>query len=309
MNKAIRAALGRAALGALSALCAVSANSALAETAPQVLAVLALPGAVLLDGNLKEWGGDGWIKVPLKPSLDKSERAKYGLEAESQNHTGAITVLLKAGVAQGRFFLAARWPDDNPDTDYKGWEWNGSKYAEGKKRDDMFAVRFHLDGDYDRSMLSGKNYRADVWLWSAGRTNPSGYAEDMMHVISGKLIENAAEYETVDSGTVYIKKSRDAGNPLYKPTRAPKAKQADQLASFEALANASGSVADVAAKAVWKDGYWNIEFGRKLDTGNPDDAVFKAGKKLLGQIAVFNHSSDEHKSISEALWFDFSAVK
>lgn len=293
---------------AVAALCSVWGGAVLADAPPQPLPVLALPAAALVDGDLKEWGKEGWIKIPIKPALEKNERAKYGLEGEGRNYTGSIAVMLKIGVAQGRLFMAARWPDDRPDTDYKGWEWSGSKYVEGKKRDDMFAVRFHLDGDYDRSMLSGKNYRADVWLWSASRSNPSGHMEDMMHNISGKPIENAAEYETLDSGTVYIKKSRDAGNPMYKSTRPPKAMEADKLPSFE-LAAASGSVADVAAKGVWKDGYWNIEFARNLDTGNPDDAAFKPGKKLLGQIAVFNHSSDENKSISEPLWFDFSAIK
>jgi hypothetical protein len=293
----------------LAFVCSLSGSAALAETLPQLVPVLTLPAAAAIDGDLREWGKDGWIKIPIKPALEKSERAKYGLEGESRNYTGSITVMLKAGVAQGRFFLALRWPDDNPDTDYKGWEWSGSKYVEGKKRDDMFAVRFHLDGDYDRSMLSGKSYRADVWLWSAARTNPGGYAEDMMHVISAKPIENAAEYETAEYGTLYIKKNRDTGNPMYKTTRPPKTKEAERLPSFELAAGASGSVADVAAKGVWKEGYWNLEFARKLDTGNADDAVFKPGKKLLGQIAVFNHSSDEHKSVSEPLLFDFSAIK
>jgi hypothetical protein len=293
----------------VAVVCSLSAGVALAEAPPQVLPVLALPAAATVDGDLKEWGKDGWIKIAIKPALEKSDRAKYGLEGESRNYTGSITVMLKAGSAQGRLFLAVRWPDDSPDADYKGWEWTGTKYAEGKKRDDMFAVRFHLDGDYDRSMLAGKNYRADVWLWSAARTNPGGYAEDMVHVISGKPIENAAEYETVDSGTLYIKKNRDAGNPMYKATRPPKAKEAERLASFELLNGASGSIADVTAKGVWKDGYWNLEFARKLDTGNADDAIFKPGKKILGQIAVFNHSSDEHKSISEPLLFDFSPIK
>jgi hypothetical protein len=47
---------------------------------------------------------------------------------------------------------------------------------------------------------------------------------------------------------------------------------------------------------------------RALLTGNADDAGFKPGQKLLGQIAVFNRSSDEHKSISEPLLFDFGAI-
>jgi len=290
-------------------LCSLWGSAVLADAPPQVVPVLALPAAAAVDGDLKEWGKDGWIKIQIKPAVEKNERAKYGLEGESLNFTGSIAVMLKAGVAQGRFYMAVRWPDDSPNTDYKGWEWSGAKYSEGKKRDDMFAVRFHLDGDYDRSMLSGKTYRADVWLWSAGRSNPSGLAEDMLHIISGKPIENAAEYETVDSGTVYIKKNRDAGNPMYKITRPPKTKEAEKLPSFELVTSPSGSIADVAAKGVWKEGYWNLEFARKLDTGNPDDVGFKPGKKLLGQIAVFNHSSDEHKSISEPLLFDFSAIK
>lgn len=295
--------------GVLAALCLSWGCAVAADAPPQGVPVLVLPAAAVVDGDLKEWGKDGWIKVPIKPTLEKSERAKYGLEGEGRNFTGSIEVMLKAGVAQGRFFIAVRWPDDKPDTDYKGWEWSGTKYVEGKKRDDMFAVRFHLNGDYDRSMLSGKNYRADVWLWSAARSNPAGYAEDMMHIISGKSIENAAEYETVDSGTVYIKKNRDAGNPMYKTTRPPKVKEDEKLPSFELATNASGSIADVAAKGVWKEGYWHLEFARKLETGNPDDAGFKPGKKLLGQIAVFNHSADENKSISEPLLFDFSAIK
>jgi hypothetical protein len=46
-----------------------------------------------------------------------------------------------------------------------------------------------------------------------------------------------------------------------------------------------------------------------LNTGNADDVVFVAGQKLLGQIAVFNQGYSEHKSVSEPLLFDFSAVK
>jgi len=65
----------------------------------------------------------------------------------------------------------------------------------------------------------------------------------------------------------------------------------------------------VAAKGEWSSGHWHVEFGRAMNTAHPDDAVFKTGLKLLGQIAVFNQGYSEHKSISEPLLFDFSAVK
>lgn len=276
---------------------------------PPTLAVTSIKDAPVIDGKLGEWGREAWSKFKLTPALTRQDRQKFGLEGEDRNQTGNIVVEVKAVIAQGRLFVAARWPDDAADIEYKGWEWAGSRYAEGKRSDDMFALRFHLDGDFDRSMLSGKTYRADVWLWSAARTNPAGLAEDWSHLLSGKMIENAAEYEINGIGTVYIKKLRDAGNPIYRAVRAPKEKAADRLPSFEMTGSGSGSIADVAARGVWAGGHWNLELARKLDTGHADDAVFKPGQKLLAQIAVFNRGSDEHKSVSEPFLLEFPAAR
>lgn len=285
-----------------------SAGTALAA-APLVVPVVPLAEAPVVDGSVAEWGGSGWLAVPVSPAVAPDERAKYGLEGEDRNATGKLSVQLKAGVAGGRFFLAVRWADDAADTEYKGWEWSGTKYTEAKRREDMFAVRFHKDGDFDRSMLSGKTYSADLWLWSAARTNPAGLAEDWWHVLSSKPIDDAAEYEVKGVGTVYIRKHRDAGNPIYRAVRAPKEKGAERLPSFELTGSASGSVVDVAAKGRWRAGQWQLEMARRLDTGNADDTAFAPGRKILGQIAVFNRGSDEHKSVSEPLLFDFSALR
>lgn len=290
-------------------LMALTGVSVMAAEPPQAVPVAMLAEAPVVDGNLTEWGSAGWIKLPIKPSVAAADRVKLGLEAEDKNVTGSLTLQLKAGVFQDRVFLAARWPDDTADLGYKGWDWNGAKYVESGKREDMFAVRFNMEGDFDRSMLSGKTYKVDLWLWSAARTNPAGLAEDWMHLISTKVIEDAAEYEVTGVGTVYIKKIRDSGNPLFRTLRPPKEKGAAHVPSFEMLANASGSVADVSAKGVWKAGYWNLEFSRKLNTGNADDLSFRLGLKVLGQIAVFNRGSSENKSISEPLLFDFTGAK
>lgn len=276
---------------------------------PQLIPVLPLASAPTIDGSLAEWGSSGWIKVPITPAVARDDRAKLGLAGEDSNFTGTSLVQMKAGVSQGRLYLAARWPDDAPNTEYKGWDLRGDRYVESKKREDMFAVRFHLDGEYDRSMLSGKTYRVDVWLWSAARTDPLGLAEDMLHSISGRPIEDAAEYAVKDRGTLYIKKQRDAGVPLYQAVRAPKEPAAEHLSGIRLNSNASGSIADVKAKGLWKGGFWTLELSRQLDTGNADDVRFKPGQKILGQIAVFNRSADEHKSISEPLLFDFSQIR
>jgi hypothetical protein len=88
----------------------------------------------------------------------------------------------------------------------------------------------------------------------------------------------------------------------------PKENKGEIIQSFE-ITPSSGSAADVAAKGRWKAGHWQLEFSRALNTGNADDVVFKPGQKILGQIAVFNQGYAEHKSVSEPLLFDFSAIK
>lgn len=277
--------------------------------APQVVPVVALAQAPKIDGNLAEWGADGWVKVPVKPSLDKADRSKFGMSPDDdKNQTGSLTALIKVGVNGGKVYFALKYPDSAADTSYLLWEWRGDKYAQGKQRDDMLALRFQMTGDFDRSMLSTKDYTADVWQWSAGRTNPVGVAEDQMHHMTTATLENAAEYSMPDGKTIYIKKQRDAGAPVFKTLPRPKENKGEKMPSFE-VGTPSGSSADVAAKGDWSAGNWQVEFGRALNTGHADDAVFKPGQKLLGQIAVFNKGFSEHKSVSEPLLFDFSAVK
>jgi ethylbenzene dehydrogenase len=276
---------------------------------PQVVPVANLAGAPKVDGDLADWGSGGWQQVPIKPALDKADRAKYGLDpAEDRNVTGSLTVQVKAGVAQGRLFLAVRYPDDREDRDYRGWEWRGDRYTEGKRLDDMASVRFHMGGDYDRTMLSAKEYQVDVWLWSAGRSDRSGVADDFQHSISTRMIEDAAEYNLPGGQTVYIKKVRDAGTPSTKAVPRPKENKGERVPSLE-IQKPGGSAADVAARGVWKAGFWHLEFARALNTGNGDDLAFKPGQKVTAQLAVFNRANAENKSVSEPLLLDFSAVK
>jgi hypothetical protein len=279
---------------------------AMAQT-PAVIAVRPVAQAPKIDGNLAEWGKDGWARISVKPALDDAERSRFGF-GRADDQTGSLIVEVKAAVHAGRFYVALKYPDAAADVEHRLWQWRGDKYADNKQREDMLALRFHISGDFDRSMLSTKAYTVDVWLWSAARTNPGGIAEDLSHHISTAMQENAAEHVMPDGKTIYIKKSRDAGNPPYKLLPRPKEFKGDKLPSFES-ATASGSSADVAAKGEWKSGHWQLEFGRALDTGHADDVIFAPGKKVLGQIAVFNRGYAEQKSVSEPLLFDFSAIR
>jgi hypothetical protein len=263
---------------------------------PQQLDVAPLDFSPQTDGELNEWQALEPYLITIRPAI----------ENDKLNRTGTIDVKLWVGVRDAAIHVAVQWPDDAPDTDYRPWRWRGKKYKRSKTRDDMFALRFALAGEYNRSMIADANYAVDVWVWSAGRSNAVGTASDHKHTISLKMIEDVAEYETESGKTVYIDRDRDEGNRGFATQKPGKAKIATRLPSIKISGDPSGSVADVAASGVWKDGFWMLEMQRLLDTGHDDDVRLFPGQEILGQIAVFNKSGDEHKSVSEPLLFRFS---
>lgn len=284
----------------LKSILPVAATLSLGLTAPaclsaETVAVSALSTAPVVDGDLSDWG-DGWRKFRINPAMD----------GDDKNRTGTLDVELQVGIAGEELFVAARWPDDKADTTYKPWEWKRNKYQRGKDRDDMFAMRFDMAGDFDSCMLADADYDVDVWLWSAGRSNLRNYATDMWHRITLNRLENAAEYKTPGGATVYIQKSADDGLAGFENTRPERNKfQQDRLPGIELTDGPSGSIGDVTARGEWKDGYWQLELKRRLETGHSDDIAFKPGSKIKGQIGIFNQGYAEHKSVSGVLEFDF----
>jgi hypothetical protein len=140
------------------------ATSATLAEETQTIPVGVLAAAPTVDGELGEWAKGDWSTVPVKPAVDD----------DKDNRTGELEVQLKSAVVGDKIYFAARWPDADASLDYRPWRWMGKKYRRGKQRDDMFAMRFHLDGDYNRCMIAETTYRVDVWLWSAGRSNETG---------------------------------------------------------------------------------------------------------------------------------------
>ena len=248
------------------------------------------------DGVLSEWQAQKPYNVKITPAI----------KDDDENETGTLEVEFWIGVSNGIIHVAARWPDDNADTDFRPWEWRGGKYRRSKKRDDMFALRFAKSGEYNRSMIADANYEADVWVWSAGRSNLVGKASDQIHRITLKITENAAEYETESGKTVYIDRNTDAGSVGYDTKKVGKVKTESRLPSIDISGDASGSAADVSARGIWADGFWSLEMQRALDTGHSDDVKLSAAQEILGQIAVFNKNGSQHKSVSELLLFKFA---
>ncbi|MBF0379732.1 MAG: hypothetical protein HQL69_01865 [Magnetococcales bacterium] len=260
-----------------------------------------LSAAPVVDGSFDDWPQQKsqWSLIPVKPALPNDDK----------NRTGELEVELIGGVFKDKIYFAVSWPDSFADVDYRPWKWRGKKYKRTRKRDDMFALRFDLGGDYDSCMLpeKPKTYSVDIWLWSAGRSNLAGVAEDKSQLISSEFIENAAEYTSSVGGMVYIKKKSDPGDPVYKVSR-PKRKKfkGKILSGVDLKGEGSGGLVDVSAKGIWKDGRWFVEFSRKLNTDSSDDVIFPSKGNVIGAIAVFNKGWAEHKSVSGDLRFVFS---
>ncbi|MBF0610674.1 MAG: hypothetical protein G8345_07510 [Magnetococcales bacterium] len=285
------------ALTALTAMLVAPVAVFAAETTIKV-PVNKLAAPPVVDGKADEWGKEGWQKVLVKPALEHDE----------QNNTGELEVSVKTGVAGDRFFMVASWPDEGEDRTYKTWKWSGNKYKRGKERDDMLAIRFHMDGEYDKCMLAPNTYRVDVWVWSAGRSDLAGFAEDFVHLISTKPLEESAEYTLPGTNTmVYIQKPRDEGNPMYEYTQ-PTSKEGEDYPGVKLTNAGSGSLMDVTAKGVWANGKWTVELSRKLDTGHKDDVSFLPARTIKSALAVFNKGYGEHKSTTAELVLDFSGA-
>jgi len=287
--------------GALVAL-GFYAGSAVAEMAPpQVIKVPMLTSAPTIDGDLSDWGAH-WSVVPIHSAIKDDDK----------NRTGSIEVQVQYGVVGDEIYFAARWPDPTEDREYKQWSWKKSKksYTRGKERDDMFAVRFDMAGDFRTCMLEKANYDVDVWLWSAGRSDAQNYATDMWHRISFDMLESAAEYELDDGTIIYISKSADDGRAGFENSKPNRKKfVGDLLPGVDMIGTALGSIGDVAAKGVWQAGFWQLEMRRKLNTGNPDDVSLAGRDMIRSQLAVFDQSFAEHKSVSGELQLDLSPFK
>ena len=213
----------------------------------------------------------------------------------------------RVGVHNNTLYMLASWQDESADSLYRPWHNMGKRWSKGRIKDDMFAVRFELNGTLAACMLSGETYDVDVWRWTAGRSNPSGYADDMIHKFTTTFRDKASEYHH-DGQTIYISTEIDEGTRGWSYTKRPNSLKA-QVAPGIAYETPQGSLADVSAKGVWKDGYWTLELSRALKTADKDDVVFQPGSKTSIQFALFNAGYRLRKQITNTLILDFQDIR
>ncbi len=268
-------------LGAAAAFGTFTATSAAAE---QVLQAAAIDQAITLDGDVADWANVAAITVPL------AGRGKVD------------SVQLKAAVHDGMVYILAVWDDSSEDIIHKPFKWNEASqaYKKMKKMEDRLALTFKMSGDFTNNKIGGSAFTADVWHWKASRSNPAGIAHDKWWKTSTEPFEKAKEFKTPDGGKVYMRRMSDAGDRLYKPVKYD-SKQDDVMPRYEVNMNAQGSIADIAAKGVWRNGRWYLELARKLDTGHDDDAVIPANGIIEMAVAAFNGVDGKKHSVSEKL--------
>lgn len=259
-----------------------------ASASAQTITVAPLPAAPVVDGDDRDW----------------KEKAAQTIPVTGPLFIASVTV--KAGVHGDEVFFLLQWADNHADIQHKPFIWDSKagRYVAGNLREDRFSIQFAMEGDYDVNWFSGNAYSADMWHWKAARSNPIGLAHDKMTIIGMTPVKKAYQGKTEDGQTVYIQRPGDAGGKLYT-TRRYRRHDQDVMPKYVLNHSVSGSVADVSAKGVWREGQWTLELRRKLNTGHPDDVVFAPGKGVPGGIAVFDRSGDKNHNISDNLLFQF----
>jgi methyl-accepting chemotaxis protein len=200
-----------------------------------------------------------------------------------------VDVTIRSVYTEDEIFFLVQYPDSAEDRLHKPWVWNSELevYSIGHQREDTFTFKWNMeDREVDLSNFSDNQYTADIWYWKANRTDPAGYSDDKSHVLSSSPGKKARELTSKGGKKQYLMRIGDSGKSAQKK-RLLTTYQGDVQDQYRSR-EPGGSRADIRAKGIWMNGYWTIEFSRKLDTGNTDDIQFapSSGKKYQFGISI-----------------------
>ena len=162
---------------------------------------------------------------------------------------------------------------------HKSWIWDSTNnlYVQGNDREDAFVFKWNLESrPIDLRLSSDDIYSADVWSWKACRTDPFGYADDIIQIVGTRDVKYSMKLPSRSGKDRYLLRKADSGTSAYK-SNLPVDYAGYRVHRF-ANVIPTGSRADIRAKGVWNDGIWTIEFSRELQTGNEDDVAFDTKK-------------------------------
>lgn len=238
---------------------------------------------------------------PLKLDVRRVMPPNKGVKTEAS---------IRAAYTSTHIYFLLSWKDPAADVSHKTWTWNAAAgaYEEGKDREDMAALAFELNGPFTADMLSPVEATWDVWHWKAFRTNPQGYAMDKTHRYFRQQTDTKAnKHKANDGSEIWIARPEDSGNSVEKKQGAPAKNEGERVPKY-LPGTPSGSAADVGAKGKWADGWWTVEFARKLDTHETDDTTFAPERCYRMGVATFDRTGDMDKA-SELIVLRFDGAK
>lgn len=266
-----------------SALCTAGPGFAQANQ----LVVAKIASSPVIDGIADD---AGWRTAqPLKLDVRRVMPPNKGVKTEAS---------IRAAYTSTHVYFLLSWKDPTADVSHKTWTWNAATgaYEEGKDREDMAALAFELSGPFSADMLSPVEATWDVWHWKAFRTNPQGYATDKTHRYFTRQPDTKAnKHKANDASDIWIARPEDSGDSVERKQGAPAKYDGERVPQY-LPGTPSGSAADVGAKGKWADGWWIVEFARKLDTGEADDTTFSPDLCYRMAVATFDRTGDMDKA-------------
>jgi hypothetical protein len=271
---------------ALSCAFGLTFAASLPAQAETTVNAATLKAPITLDGKIDDWSGIAPVTVPL------SEIGRKGGRVAS--------VEIRAAVHGDMFYMLAVWEDRDESKLHKPYRWNeaSQSYKATKIGEDRFMVSLPMEGPFTDNKLDGSEFTADVWYWKSQRSNTAGLAHDKNWRVSPKRFKKAERFRGPNGNTVYLKRSSDAGDKLYRSQKY-EVKQDELMPRYKVNMAAQGSIADVKARGVWRNGRWYLELARKLDTGHADDAVIPAAGTIEISFAVSNGTTGGDHSVSK----------
>lgn len=198
---------------------------------------------------------------------------------------------LKAVYTDSEIFFLVSYPDADRSDTHKTWEWDkdDEMYKTGPDREDAFVFKWNMeDRLVDLSLKSEDDYKSDIWFWKSCRTDPVGYSDDKLDMVSSFEIKNSMVLTGKNGKKMYLLRNKDGGTTAFTDTLYTDYIN-DQMPGFT-VAEPTGSSADIKAKGVWAEGKWTIEFRRALKTGNDDDIQLDPAKNYQFGVSRYEIS-------------------
>ena len=215
------------------------------------------------------------------------------------------SVQLKALYTDDDVLIRIRWPNATKDSLYHPWVWDekSDQYVSGPQVEDSLLLSFEAGCEWFPSLLSGYAFDFDAWYWLAGRTDPIGQALDLSGSVKDVKLPGNTPYASRNSEDEWNLKFTDRNDAiLHKPwdkldrqymlwpamssvfygdkldggrargdarqlppPAGPPSNPEAMLPQFEPY-ELKDNANDVRAKGHWQDGFWTVEFRRKLIT-------------------------------------------